>query len=150
AFVDLAKRFASEIRVCNGSQVANGKSLIALLTLGVAQGPVLQITAQGPDADKALGALKAAVEAGLGDQTEEAPASLAHAWVPAQVRTAVRGLSASPGLAIGRLHELKRQKIVVEATARDPEAEELELRQAIAGAQADLERLSREVEQRSG
>ncbi|MFP5288145.1 MAG: phosphoenolpyruvate--protein phosphotransferase, partial [Thermoanaerobaculia bacterium] len=148
AFVELAKRFDSDVVVRQGSRTSNGKSLAGLLTLGARAGSTLRISAQGPDAEAALAALK-----GLIEQPEEEEIFLAgpaHGWSPRQVGATVPGLAASPGLAIGPLRHLRRRKIVVERTAKDPAREHERLRDAIATARAELMELHRHVEERSG
>ncbi len=152
AFVDLAKAFQSDIRVRYKDKTANGKSLASLLKLGAEGGASIRIMAQGPDEDEALRQLRDAVESGL-EEAEEAEAEAprpAHGWVPASVGDTVPGIAASPGLAIGPIRLFIRRKIVVEATAKDPAAEEKRLRQSIAEAQAALEDLYQEVKERSG
>jgi phosphocarrier protein FPr len=154
-FVDVAKGFASDVRVRNGSKVANGKSLAALLTLGAERGATLTVLARGDDQTDALAALVAAVESGLGDDEGpvEAPPpapSSVPAWAPEGAATAVPGIGASPGIAIGPLWHLKRRRLVVERTAKDPAAEEQKLRSAVASARAELRDLHDDVEARSG
>jgi multiphosphoryl transfer protein len=148
-FVELAKQFVAEVRVGYGAKFANGKSLMSLLKLGVERGGRIRISAQGPDEAEAVAALAEAVGRGLGDE-HEVREVVTHGWVPAQVEATVPGLSAAPGLAIGRLHSIRRRKLVFEATARDPVAEEHRLHQAIAAALVDLERLHHEVQEHSG
>jgi multiphosphoryl transfer protein len=154
-FVDLAKKFHSEIHVRHNHKVANGKSLVSLLQLGVEGGSTLRIMAHGQDADAALQALKAAVESGLGDEEEPQPTRPAvqapqTAWTPTKVGQMVPGISASPGLAIGPVQHYQHQKIVVEAHARDPEMEKSRLQEAVASALAELDQLYQEVKTRSG
>ena len=83
------------------AKVANGKSLAGLLKLGVKHGGTIRISAQGPEADAALAALKKLVEAG--EEEEQAPAGPAHGWAPRAAGESVPGVAASPGLAIGPL-----------------------------------------------
>jgi phosphoenolpyruvate-protein phosphotransferase len=154
AFASLAKGFQSEVRVRHDGQVANGKSLASLLKLGVEGGSIIRVMAQGPDEAAALQALKAAVESGLSEE-EEAPAAAeagrpAYEWEAEPGGTVVPGIPASPGLAVGPLRYFKRTKIVVEATARDPEAEKTHLKEAIEAARAQLDDLYQEVKERSG
>jgi phosphocarrier protein FPr len=150
-FVDLAKQFDATIHVRYKNQVANGKSLVSLLKLGVEGGGAIRIMAQGPDTHAALQALQEAVESGLGDEEEAAPTEqMAHGWRPSDAVKIIPGVSASPGLAIGQIRQFSHHKIVVAVTAKDPVAEELKLHQAIAGAQAALDQLYEEVKARSG
>ena len=55
-----ASRFAAEIRVETGSLAVDGKSLLALLTLGAAAGTRLTVTGSGKDAAEAVEAFAAA------------------------------------------------------------------------------------------
>ncbi|EEW06591.1 fused PTS fructose transporter subunit IIA/HPr protein [Vibrio mimicus] len=65
-----AKKFESTIRVSNldgDGQVVNAKSLMKVIALGVKHNHQLQFSAEGPDADAALQAIGAAINAGLGE-----------------------------------------------------------------------------------
>lgn len=65
-----AKKFESNIRVSNldgDGQVVNAKSLMKVIALGVKHNHQLQFTAEGPDAEAALQAIGAAINAGLGE-----------------------------------------------------------------------------------
>jgi len=150
-FVELAKQFKADIHVGFNGQVADGKSLVSLLRLGVEGGKTIRIMAEGPDEDTALQQLKEAVEAGLGDEEEAEPmVEIVHEWKPIDVTKTIPGVSASPGLAIGPIRQYTHRKIVVERMAKDPAAEQKQLQQALAAAQAELEQLYQEVKERSG
>jgi phosphocarrier protein FPr len=151
-FVDLAKSFQSDVRVRRDGKVANGKSLAALLRLGAEARTTLTVLAKGPDQDAALATLVDAVASGLGDEDEHAAPETATgpSWEPAGRATAVPGIGASPGIAIGPLWHLKRRRLVVERTAKDPVAEERRLHSAIESARAELRDLYDEVKAKSG
>jgi phosphocarrier protein HPr len=63
--VSLAKSFRSEIRVLCKGTMANGKSILDLVTLAAECGTTLDIVAQGPDAEEAVAALSGLIVAGL-------------------------------------------------------------------------------------
>jgi phosphocarrier protein FPr len=149
-FVNIAKAYDSDIRVRCDNKTANGKSMVSLLKLGVESGNTLRIMAEGIDADAALNALKTAVDAGLEEEEETPTRPTALDWTPTFETSAIPGIVASPGLAIGNIYQFKRGKIVVESTAKDPEVEENRLNHAIATAQMQLSDLYKEVEARSG
>ncbi|HEX9117179.1 MAG TPA: phosphoenolpyruvate--protein phosphotransferase [Anaerolineae bacterium] len=151
-FASLAKEYNAEVRVRNGNKVANGKSLASLLQLGIECGTVIRIMASGADEAAAIQALKAGVESGLGEEEEEPPvaAAPAYEWEAEAGQVVVPGIPASPGLAIGPLRFFKRSKFVVEATARDLDAEKVHLKESIAAARAQLHDLYEEVKGRSG
>lgn len=48
-FVSTAGRFQSEITVTKESQIINGKSIMAIMTLGAKQGTELTLKIEGPD-----------------------------------------------------------------------------------------------------
>jgi phosphocarrier protein len=56
-FVKAADCFQSKIEVSFGSQIANAKSLLSLLKLGIKKGQSMVVRAEGPDAEKALSEL---------------------------------------------------------------------------------------------
>jgi phosphocarrier protein HPr len=66
-FVQTAKQFKSDIKVAHGEREANAKSILTVLTLGVNQGAVITIRAEGEDADQALAALVALIENNFGE-----------------------------------------------------------------------------------
>ena len=61
-FVQTAKKFESDIYVKNGDREVDAKSILSVLTLGINQGAEITITAQGTDAQQALGALRDLVD----------------------------------------------------------------------------------------
>ena len=62
-FVELARRFQSEIRVSVDGQAMNGKSILDLVGLAAECGTQLDLEAEGPDAEAALAALAELVAA---------------------------------------------------------------------------------------
>jgi phosphoenolpyruvate-protein phosphotransferase len=153
-FVDLAKGFQADIRVRHGEEVASGKSLIALLQLGVVPGSTIRVSAQGADAAAALDALQAAIARGLGDEVEEQqqrpqpPAT--QAWTPQAPGMTFSGVSASSGLAIGATRQHRAQAIVVEDMPDDAMTEGNRFQEALNAAQSELNRLYEEVKTRLG
>jgi len=163
-FVNLAKRFQSEILVYHGAKRANGKSLASLLTLGVKPGSTIRIETAGTDGDEAMQVLSAAVAAGLGENVAHAahpapgqaaappapaaaPAPAAHA-APARAKTVRapapaddrlrRGVSAAPGLAMGPIFQLRSAHAQVSDAAASPAEERARLDAALASARAEL------------
>jgi phosphocarrier protein len=68
AFAKLAERFDSEVTLERGSMSANGKSVIALVTLAAAKGARVRIVAEGDDAEQAVAALVELVEDRFGEE----------------------------------------------------------------------------------
>jgi phosphocarrier protein FPr len=148
AFADLAKGFAADVVVRHGDKTANGKSLAALLRLGAKAGAKVRISAEGPDTEAALAALRRLIE--TPEEEEIVLSGPTHGWTPRSVGATVPGLAASPGLAIGPLRLLRRRRIVVERTAKDPGRERERLHDAIATARSELQQLHQDVAARSG
>ncbi|MBU0702962.1 MAG: HPr family phosphocarrier protein [Chloroflexi bacterium] len=68
SFVQTARQFESDIQVIHGEREANGKSILKVLTLGVNQGAVITIRAEGEDAEAALAALERLIESNFGEE----------------------------------------------------------------------------------
>jgi phosphocarrier protein HPr len=56
-FVKLANEFEAEVQVRRGDLTANGRSIMGLMMLSAALGNEIEVTASGPDAQKALAAV---------------------------------------------------------------------------------------------
>jgi phosphocarrier protein FPr len=150
-FVNLAKKFQSDIRVLHGAKKANGKSLVSLLTLGVKPGSSIRIEAEGADRAEALEALAAAVAAGLGEGPGE-PAPAPQAAPVAPPAAAVKGpapsgdprlrtgVPAAPGLAVGPIHQLRAPAAAVapEIVTGSAAEERARLEVALAAARVEL------------
>ena len=53
-FVKISNRYKAEIWVEKDGEQVNGKSIMGLMMLAAGQGSKLRVTAEGPDADKAI------------------------------------------------------------------------------------------------
>jgi len=67
-FVETASRFRSIIKVTNGKQAANGKSILSLMLLGATPGTEITIEAQGEDEVEALNALAELIAGRFGEE----------------------------------------------------------------------------------
>jgi phosphocarrier protein HPr len=67
--VDLASRFQSDVRVTNGTQTTDGKSIMGLLLLAAAAGSLLTVFADGEDERAAVDALCGFIDTGFGEET---------------------------------------------------------------------------------
>lgn len=61
-FVKAASSFESEVKVTRDGATVDARSIMGLLMLGAGPGSVIEIEADGPDADQAVEALAALVE----------------------------------------------------------------------------------------
>lgn len=68
AFVDCASAFASAVTVRKGDTEVDGKSIMQMMMLAATKGTVLEISADGSDADAALAALDKLIAAGFDEE----------------------------------------------------------------------------------
>jgi phosphocarrier protein len=71
-FVKLASRFRSEVRVLHNGKEINGKSILDLTLLAAESGTLLDLEANGPDAEAAVDALARLVESQFREGDEPA------------------------------------------------------------------------------
>ncbi len=144
-FVNAAKQFKADIRVHHGEKIANAKSLISMLTLGVERGQDILIVVDGEDETTALDVLAAAIERGLGEGEAEAPTSplpsapaAAAAVAPSAGDGVLHGIAGAPGIAIGPAFQLRQDALeVTDALGTAPE-EEARLAAALVQARKQL------------
>ncbi|MEZ5853887.1 MAG: HPr family phosphocarrier protein [Hyphomicrobiaceae bacterium] len=67
-FVKCAETFDCEIKVTREGQTVGGTSIMGLMMLAAGKGSTIVIEAEGPDAEKALAALKALIEDKFGEE----------------------------------------------------------------------------------
>ena len=145
-----AQRFAAQVHVRYDQVVVDAKNVAALLSLGAGRGATLRLSAQGPDAEEALRALRAIVVR-LGEE-EARQAQLASFrqsqaqglgqvlgdWQPAARKT-FTGIAASPGLVIGTLVQAAGAVLQVDDHFRSAPLEAQALEKALQAALAELE-----------
>lgn len=154
------KAFDAQVFVHRGDRRAAATSLVGLMGLGVQDGDELTLTATGVQAETALDALCALIEAGLevgAGQTPPADAApvVDVARPPGVAAEAgeliLNGVQAAPGLVVGRAVRLRRTDIVVPEEGRGVDQEIQALNAALhavrtkvtlAAAQGSLERRS--------
>ncbi|MFV0436912.1 MAG: phosphoenolpyruvate--protein phosphotransferase [Desulfopila sp.] len=136
----LAKQYDSRIRLQRGESQVNAKSLVAIMGLEVGCGDKVQVVADGRDAEQAVAALAAAIASGLGEEGVVAAAAedetnLADSAPLMRPRSddpnVLLGVSASPGLGVGTIVQLRRDRIEVEEFAADKHREHRRLNEGI-------------------
>ena len=65
--VTLASGFESDITIKRGNQQVNAKSIMGVMMLAAAKGVVVEISADGTDADKALAEITELVQSRFGE-----------------------------------------------------------------------------------
>jgi multiphosphoryl transfer protein len=166
-FVGALAGLDARVEVSNASRPrgpADGRSLTGLATLGVAQGDELVVLARGPQAAEALDSLRALAAGNFGDAAEDEPAgagtadaaelesaALGGAAEAAVPGTRLRGVPASPGIAIGPARHLRpRGPVVQDDPAGTPAEERARLDAARAAAREELEEVRATVAARGG
>ncbi|MEP7159627.1 MAG: phosphoenolpyruvate--protein phosphotransferase [Dermatophilaceae bacterium] len=156
-----AKSFTSDIRLRRGDDSANAKSIMAVMGLAVAWGEKVTVTAHGVDAQEAVERLTREIREGLGEDCPPISGTADTGAVPAvaapQEPVAPRsgdpnlllGASASPGLGIGAVMQLRHEDIRVEEYAEDHHTERRKLNAAIDRALLDLSALRHRLEKES-
>jgi multiphosphoryl transfer protein len=156
---NLAKRFHSRVLVQRGEDQGNAKSVVALMGLEIGHGDKVQLIAEGPDAAEAIAALAPELAGGLGDEgTHPAPApattEIGEDAAPApRPRSSdpnlLLGVSASPGLAVGKVFQLRREEIQVAEPGESPNQERRRLDDAFDIAKVQLESLQSQLQAQS-
>ncbi|KAA1009802.1 phosphoenolpyruvate--protein phosphotransferase [Paraburkholderia panacisoli] len=143
-----AKKYKSEIRLLRGGDSANAKSVVALMGLATNFGDKIRVQAAGPDAGEAAAAIARLLAAGSGEKPGDAPAAAPAAAPPTPVaatRTApadaneLTGVSASPGLAVGKIVQFRQEVIDVAEAGESPQRERARLESARHEARQQIE-----------
>jgi multiphosphoryl transfer protein len=158
ALADTARRYKSVVEIVRPSgKAADAKSVVALLGLEIERGDSIRIIARGADAKEAVEALGSAARRAFG-QTEEKPSAAPTEKMTIPTPAALgkeepgvlRGVSASPGLAIGRIAKLVRPVVQVDEYAADSAVERQQLHEAVAATRSDIEAESAEAGESQG
>ncbi len=120
-WVDTARRIRARLQLRAGEIVADPRNLVSLLQLGLTAGTTLVVSAEGEGAAEALAEMKAAITSlTLQEKADAAKAAArvaaADAWTPPAPLPSIPAISASPGLAVGRLHVVRPAEITVPDT----------------------------------
>lgn len=141
----MAKSFSSEIEAVNGAKNGNAKSVVSLMSMEIAFGDQIKFRAQGDDAEKAVNEMSELIQ----DLREahEAPAKPAAA---ARAKSAdpnvLNGVGISPGLAIGRVYQVRTESFAItEKSKLDAAQEKSLLNKALATAVQELSALMAQV-----
>uniref|UniRef100_UPI0035CC7017 glucose PTS transporter subunit IIA n=1 Tax=uncultured Sphingomonas sp. TaxID=158754 RepID=UPI0035CC7017 len=131
AIAACARGFDAVVELVTTRTRASATSPVALMTLGVAAGETVTLSAHGRDADAALTALARLIEHGL-----ETGARTPHAPPPAPARNG--GTTAVPGIALGTIVHVATLRREPPATGQGRAAETQALDAALASVRAAL------------
>ncbi|MDR3429832.1 MULTISPECIES: phosphoenolpyruvate--protein phosphotransferase [Silvimonas] len=150
-----AKTFKSDIKLVRGTEEANAKSVVSIMGLEVQNNDEIRIKATGVDAAEALKALSELIRSGSGEDCGSAGAPTAAPKPVAVPRPAPKahsddpnvllGVSASPGLAVGQIFQVRQEVIEVREAGDNPQLERRRLEDALKEARQQLEGLKAEI-----
>lgn len=145
---NIAKKYRSEIVIVRGEDRANAKSVTALMGMDLRFNDKVNLVSTGPDAKEAVAELTSLILSGLGEEGVSAPAPASRV-VPDSAKyppapssndpNLLLGVTASPGLAVGNVFQVRRQDVEVVEEADDSQAEIHKIDEAIARAGQQLE-----------
>ena len=142
-----ARQFTSDVRLVKGDREANARSLVSIMALEVGRGDQVTIVARGDEAEQAIAAITRTLTTDLAahgaapaaKRQPERAAAPRTAAPPSRSDGALRGVPASPGLAVGQVFQLRHDDAVIDERAADPNHERRELDAAVASAHLQLE-----------
>jgi phosphocarrier protein FPr/phosphocarrier protein len=145
-----AKKFKSDIRLVRGDDTANAKSLVAIMGLSTRQHDRIRVKAWGSDAGEAASVLAGMLADGCGEKPGEETSSMAPAKVlPSRAEPVdaneVTGVSASPGLAVGKVVQFRRETIDILEAGEGVEQENTKLDVALSEAHRQIDALKSQL-----
>ncbi|MDP9088945.1 MAG: phosphoenolpyruvate--protein phosphotransferase [Pseudomonadota bacterium] len=145
-----AKAFGGQISLAAHGRVADARSVVAIMALGVRHGDELTLRARGSEAAQAVAAIVAGLEEAMQlESTHDAAPALAprrDERAPPVAERALRdgelaGICAVPGFAVGRAVRIERREIKVPEQGSGTAREREELDRARANVRLRLERI---------
>ena len=140
----IAKKYQAEIEVRIEERSTDACSVVGLMGINSKMGDEIVIAARGDDAVAAIEACRSAIEEGLGEpvdaiptqveEVKETPLLLSEAPSEADVK----GVGASPGLAVGKLYLLNTEDFEFDHLSKVPDEEESRLQTAVSLVEKNL------------
>jgi phosphocarrier protein FPr len=148
-----AKRFSADIQVKRGHDSVNARSVVGIMGLEIAHADRVEIIASGPDAAEAVKALSQLILDGLGEDaaTSSTPAPSVGIARPSKSGdpNLLSGFAAAPGVAVGKVVQVRHETLRVVENARDARTERQALDAALERAKSELDELQARL-QREG
>jgi phosphocarrier protein FPr len=155
----LAKKFAAKIELIKGEESVNARSVVGIMKLNVQFEDKVQLCASGVDAEEAIHEILPQLQSGLGDEGTSAvvsPAAIVQTedqLPPAPPASGdpdlLLGVTASPGIAVGKAFHIKEETFDFSETATDPHQENIRLDTALEEAKNHLEALQANLHQQA-
>lgn len=149
--VAMAKNFRATIEILKEAKAANAKSVVGIMSLEIGFGDAVRFRASGEDADKAVHEMAEFIH----DLREAAEPVAKTSPTPARPRSrdpnVLSGVGISPGLAIGRVHQVRGETFQIsEKSNLNAPQEKTLLNKAIGAAREDLSALVAQVKSQTG
>ncbi|MFT4953945.1 MAG: phosphoenolpyruvate-protein phosphotransferase [Brevundimonas sp.] len=142
----LAKGFDAEVTLAAFNRRSSAKSPVGVMALAIRHGDAVTLSASGPDAARAVQALAELIEGGMGEAGAAPAAKTVPEPTPRPRRalhtSVLRGVTAAPGVAIGKAARLVRTEIEVPVDGRGAEAEHAALNEALETVRERLQALT--------
>lgn len=141
---ELAKGFDAEITLAAFNRRSSARSPVGVMALAIRHGDPLTLSASGPDAEAAVSALAALIEGGMGEgapirrRPEPGPPEEPMRPRGPAMTGVLRGVTAAPGVAIGKAARLVRHRIEVPVDGGGPAVEHAALSEALEAVRARL------------
>ena len=136
----------TDIRIRNNQRSASAKSMASLLAMGAGLGDILTVSAEGPEAEKAVTTLTAMIGQGLDDdEVQESasynPLTVLSAMESVGCRMTISGSAASPGITMAPAFRLHADKITFNEQGQNRDEETQLFETALNGAAQQLDEL---------
>ncbi|UXY15756.1 phosphoenolpyruvate--protein phosphotransferase [Chitiniphilus purpureus] len=148
-----AKTYKSDIKLLRGADEGNAKSVVGIMGLEVKYADEIKVKASGPDAQAAVKALVELIRSGCGEDCGPGvPPPAPKPPIKQVVKphssdpNVLTGVSASPGLAVGQIFQVRQDVIEVRETGANAQVERRRLDDALKEARQQLEALKAEIE----
>lgn len=144
AIAAAVRHFTADVRLVKDAREANARSVVSIMALEVGGGDTVTVVARGDGAADAIEAVRRLLTSELAEVLApplpappyEIPTAPQH--VPGEDGI-LRGVAASPGVAIGNIYQLRYDDTVHEQRGADPIAERRVFDVALSAAHAQLE-----------
>jgi phosphoenolpyruvate-protein phosphotransferase len=152
--VKTAKKFVSEIKLIRGKNSINAKSLVSVIGMALRQGDTVAVFASGPDAKDAISSLVPILAADPGAARDQPagrkPAEPSRQAAPVRGSSILKGIPASPGMAVGVVRHIVRREVASPESYGAPDEELAKLGEALAAAKKQLIDIEEKTKARLG
>ncbi|WP_255988192.1 phosphoenolpyruvate--protein phosphotransferase [Chitinolyticbacter albus] len=157
ALANAAKAYKSDVKLVRGNDEGNAKSVVGIMGLEVKHGDEIRVKATGSDGQSAIKVLAELIRSGCGEDCGPGvpPPAPKPVMKPAAKKphstdpNVLAGVSASPGLAVGQIFQVKQDVIEVREQGDNAQVERRRLDDALKEARQQLEVLKSEIEDES-